>query len=51
LPDFPLTFVEEYIQFNQNLGNDRQIRKYFVSAFQLKKYGDSRFPMTRRRKG
>jgi len=35
LPDFLLTSVEEYIQFNQNLRNDGQIRKYFVSTFRL----------------
>jgi len=35
LLDFPLTSVEEYIQFNQNLRNDGQIRKYFVSTFWL----------------
>jgi len=35
LPDFSLTSVEEYIQFNQNLRNDGQIRKYFVSTFWL----------------
>ena len=33
MPEFPLTSVEEYLQFNDVLKNDEAIRKCFVSIF------------------
>jgi len=33
MPDFSLTTVEVYIQFNETLKNDETIRKCFVSIF------------------
>jgi len=33
MPDFPLTSVDEYTQFNETLRNDETIRKCFVSTF------------------
>lgn len=35
MPDFPLTSVEEYMQFNERLQNDEAIRKCFVSTFYM----------------
>ena len=33
MPEFPLVTIEEYVQFNDMLKNDEQIRKCFVSNF------------------
>lgn len=33
MPEFPLTTIEEYMQFNEKLKNDDTIRKCFVSVF------------------
>lgn len=33
MPEFPLAFVDDYVQFNERLKTDEVVRKCFVSIF------------------